>query len=856
MAENILKLKVDSSEYDAKIKRASQGLQQLDAALKKSGGSFADCDQQQVKFIRELGKMPTVAQDVKGKIRELSNAYTDLKVRYNEMSEAEKRGAGGQALAKSLDQMKGRVLDMKKQLADVDKELNATGSSASSLSPVIGELGSKFGISSDLLSGLTTGTLAYTAAIGAAATAVAAAVKAWAEYNTELGKQDNATMVVTGLQGGDASAMTSMGRAIAKTYGVDFRNTIEAANTLMSQFGVTSEEAMKLLRDGMQGMINGDGQKLLSMIHQYAPAFRDAGVSASQLVAVIQNSEGGIFTDENMAAIVMGIKNIRLMTKQTSDALKQMGIDGEKMSQQLNDGSLTVFDALRQVTEKLKDVNSNSQTAGEVMQAVFGRQGTMAGANLAKAIDTLNTNLEETKTQTGEVGQAFAELERANERLEKAMRNAFGNEDWLTMSTGIKTELTDALTGVLRIVNLIEEKFKDLGITGETAFAKIMNGISQASLAIQSSGLWSTVALIKGLSSYGRRTSTQTETSGQSVPAGMTKGGAGQLLQQIGNFSFANSQNSPLATKYQSTQPNPNPKPNPNPDNNDKDKVPLVEGGIKGLKEFSGILNQTTESLSDLRKQLAEYQAARDNASNTADYAAAQQGIADTQRRIGAQEAAIRMGVDTDSILAIEDKMKEELENMKDNLPKLEIQAEVNTGKVKSLAGIGENIADEWQNAAKAVGLLGGALQQVEDPSAKIAGLIGQAIASIALTFATSLKGTITPWDWIAAAIAGTATMITTIASIKSATAGSYEQGGIVPGTSYHGDHLTASVNSGELILNRVQQDRLAADMQNGGIAQRIELEAVVSAEKLLLVQNNRGLRTGKGEIVQSNRVR
>ena len=44
---------------------------------------------------------------------------------------------------------------------------------------------------------------------------------------------------------------------------------------------------MSLIRDGMQGMIQGDGPKLLSMIQQYAP-FRDAGVSASQLVAVIR----------------------------------------------------------------------------------------------------------------------------------------------------------------------------------------------------------------------------------------------------------------------------------------------------------------------------------------------------------------------------------------------------------------------------------------------------------------------------------------------------------------------------------------------------------------------------------------
>lgn len=60
------------------------------------------------------------------------------------------------------------------------------------------------------------------------------------------------------------------------------------------------------------------------------------------------------------------------------------------------------------------------------------------------------------------------------------------------------------------------------------------------------------------------------------------------------------------------------------------------------------------------------------------------------------------------------------------------------------------------------------------------------------------------------------------ISSIKGQNfAGAYEQGGIVPGTSYSGDNMTAAVNSGEMILNKAQQGNLfnLANGQGGGAA-------------------------------------
>jgi hypothetical protein len=88
--------------------------------------------------------------------------------------------------------------------------------------------------------------------------------------------------------------------------------------------------------------------------------------------------------------------------------------------------------------------------------------------------------------------------------------------------------------------------------------------------------------------------------------------------------------------------------------------------------------------------------------------------------------------------------------------------------------------------------------------------------------------------------------------------------GMMIPGNSMSGDNLRLpvdggsgmiGVNSGELILNRAQQGVIAQELEGGGLS-NLQLEAVIGAEEIMLVTNNRGSRTQRGEYVQSNNRR
>ena len=148
-------------------------------------------------------------------------------------------------------------------------------------------------------------------------------------------------------------------------------------------------------------------------------------------------------------------------------------------------------------------------------------------------------------------------------------------------------------------------------------------------------------------------------------------------------------------------------------------------------------------------------------------------------------------------------------------------------------------------------------MESIEDPAAKVMGTIAQAIATIALTYAKSLEKTFGPWDWIAAAATGAATMISVISAIHSSTG--YALGGEVKGNSYSGDNILmpvdggaggyAGLNAGEIVLNKAAQGNLASQLQGkdwGGM----HIVGEIQGTKILLVANRTLKSQNKGELV------
>lgn len=180
--------------------------------------------------------------------------------------------------------------------------------------------------------------------------------------------------------------------------------------------------------------------------------------------------------------------------------------------------------------------------------------------------------------------------------------------------------------------------------------------------------------------------------------------------------------------------------------------------------------------------------------------------------------------------------------------------------KTGNITKDGEKAKDSWQDAAKAVQSVGAAMQNIEDPAAKVAGTVLQAVANVALGYANALtmaKEAGGPWGWIAFAATGLATMMTTISAIHSATG--YAEGGMVKGNSYSGDNLQAMIdggaggfaglNAGEIVLNRAAQGNLASQLEGNGLG-NARLVGRLKGRDLLISIERELSSTGKGQIV------
>ena len=728
MAEVITRFKLETTQYESKLRDASKALAEYSNQAELAGKDFEKFTATSADAARALGQQAGGATTAKEKVRELVQAYNEVARAYNKLTDDQKKSTFGKAMAESLRTLQGRISDAKRELYSMGQETSNAGCFLSSLA-------------------------------------------------------DKVTLNI------DVFKLLEVGLAAGKAALTVAKDAFFASEATVDEWGRTMAASESLYTGFLTALNNSDVSGFLGRIDEIVGAARRAYDELDRL--------GTMKTIQSPAMSAQETENQRMRTMLMTG--RYIAPTGMKAATGMKNGDLLSKDQLRAIEQHL-------QRGMDTIVGLTKNELNQTG----KAIDAYYDKIAK------ENGMTMAEFRKGVSSMSEFDRlTSLGQKyvDWERQHTA---NVVDAQTGGTISMRTTEERnpyeaYKQWSTfrvdkQGDGSYNALVNLIKQRDQ--QMSQMYSTM---------GQAYRTINRVEGV-TPRSIMGGGGGRGGNGGGGGSAA-----------------------------------MVEGGIKAGAGFESLAvgaGQTYESLASLRQRLSDYEKALANATNIVDEMNARQGIADTKwalSDVGRQ--AVKLGLDKSAFEDLQEEINEGIGKMELKPLVIEPVSKEDMAKSRALAKEGNDTAKAWQNAASAVGSVGSALQSIEDPGAKVAGIIAQAVANIAATFAASLKGTFETWDWIAAAAAGTATMVSTIMAIKSATAGCYANGGVIGGSSYSGDQQVAMVNAGEVILNRAQQGNLAQQLSDGSGGGGMR-PSWISGEQIYVAMNRYTRRTGKGEIV------
>ena len=793
MADSILRLKVESQEYDNKLKRATEGLTRYIDGCRKVGGTLEQVEKETLDYVRSLGQMETTSRTATGRLNEMKKTFVDLSVQYNSLTDAEKSAPFGRGIAESLDQLKPRILNAKQELEDINKSLGDMKMPDVKGGGLFAGLGDKMSGALQVFAGNM-----LTKAAGAVAN-LGSEIFSSVQQGVELARQGEGIRIaferlgrgdiLDGLRQATHGTVTDLELMKAAVKFNDFKLPLDELGTMLAFAQQKAKDTGQSVDYMVDSIVTGLGRKSLMILD-------NLGLSATEV-------------KERMA-------ETGDMTKAVGDIIReQMAKAGdyvETAADRATQANVNLQNKMEELGRKfapLQEASDNLWTSMKIgiMDIIGGpltdflNKLTEAG-RMASAYGVLGGN--------AKVGRMTANLSSAREENRQSIYQQQQQQFW-------------------RYINPREQQIRDIrawqsGQRGEALQGRI-NAITEKYGSLDITKIQAEVdAAKKMLADYQQAAKQILQPIKQEItPAITTSGGAKGGGGRSGRSSSGSKSEPTIAPDSIAAQQK------------------LVADLTRQWNEAGAeVRNQYVQPLIEAESKLKEM---RDQQALMKEQA---QGklLGDTSDGKGIE-------VPISSSASFEEWMngvKEQLANLK--IDPIEIPIETATKDVKAIAKAASVTAD-------VVGSIGDAFNAIEDPAAKVAGTVMQAIASVALGYAqaTVEATSMGPWAWVAFAASGLATMLSTISAIHSATG--YAEGGMIKGNSYSGDNIGGMVdgsqlvglNAGEVVLNASQQNMLAQNLQGAG-GNTVRVIGTLRGNDIVLAVDRSLQASGRGELL------
>lgn len=439
---------------------------------------------------KEIQNNVRTENELEGSLKQLRAQLSNATKAYDEMSKAEREGAKGQELAKHINEITeklklaeeetqryyrnvGNYYNSMMQAAD-DLQgteffgmdiVNDTGiGKVMEMGKSVEDLKVKFGALKNTALSLLTNPY-FLAMAGVAG--VGMAFKWFYDYNKGLMEATRLTKQFTGLTGNEMKSVRNEVLAVSNTFGLEFTETMQSANTISKAFGISVSESLKIMQDGLVSGANANGE-FLDTIKEYPRYFKEAGLSAEEMVAIsTQATKEGIFSDKGLDTIKEGNLRLREMTTATAAALDGIGISSKQVQKDLQDGSKTTFQVMQEVANKLKELPQSSAAVGSAIANIFGGPGEDAGLAYIEMLGNIELDMDKVKAKSGDLAKAQEDELNATKELQDAMASLFdytggGFENMKAqLSTIAKKSLTAVIKGVVQAINYFIDWYND-----------------------------------------------------------------------------------------------------------------------------------------------------------------------------------------------------------------------------------------------------------------------------------------------------------------------------------------------------------------------------------------------------------
>lgn len=238
---------------------------------------------------------------------------------------------------------------------------------------------------------------------------------AMAAVTQQMGDLDQAS-----LQNITESAFT-----LRDTFGYDINESVRAANTMMTQFGIEGDKAMGLIATGAQNGLDFSGE-LLDSINEYSVQFAKVGLDADDMFKIMEKgAETGAFNLDKVGDAVKEM-SIRVVdgSATTQEGFSAIGLNADEMAAKFIAGGDSAKEAFDQTIQALADMD-DPLAQSQAGVALFGTMWEDLGpevvtqlANIEDGAYATSDSMEELKDiKYDDLGSMMESLGRSVETL-------------------------------------------------------------------------------------------------------------------------------------------------------------------------------------------------------------------------------------------------------------------------------------------------------------------------------------------------------------------------------------------------------------------------------------------------------